>query len=349
MGTINAVTSPPSGLALATRGLEKRYGSRVALAGLDLSVPTGVVYGFLGPNGAGKTTTMRVLTGLIRPDAGSIEVLGQPFGRSRLDRHRLFDVGALVETPSFYPYLSGRENLRALAATGAPTPSTRIEELLELVGLGERARDKVQAYSLGMKQRLGIAAALLSDPKLLLLDEPANGLDPAGIVAMRETLKHLASSGKTVFVSSHILGEVEQLADVVGIIASGRLVREGPMEELLRGESVVRVRVAPGELDAARSVLAPLTPDQPVTPGAGDGWLSVHLEPDRASDVNRALASAGIYASGLETGSDLESLFLSLTGGPQEPGGEGTFFGLAGASRRAGEEPAGPTNWQGGR
>ena len=339
---------PTDGIALATRGLQKRYGSRVALAGLDLSVPSGVVYGFLGPNGAGKTTTMRLLTGLITPDAGTIEVLGRPFGRR--DRHRLFDVGALIESPSFYPYLSGRENLRALAATGAPTRSGRVEELLELVGLRERARDKVQGYSLGMKQRLGIAAALLSDPRLLLLDEPANGLDPAGIVAMRSTLRHLAATGKTVFISSHILGEVQQLADVVGIIASGRLVREGPMEELLLGEGVVRVRVTPSELDAATAVLARFVPGDDVSRTvAGDGWLTVRVAPDRAADINRALASAGIYASGLETGSDLESLFLSLTGGAQEAGGEGTFFGLAGAtvpSDPAG--PAGPAAWRDG-
>jgi ABC-2 type transport system ATP-binding protein len=279
-------------LALSTHGLQKRYGSRVALAGLELSVPTGVVYGFLGPNGAGKTTTMRLLTGLIRPDAGTIELLGRPFGGR--DRHRLFEVGALIESPSFYPYLSGRENLRALAATGAPTPKHRVEELLELVGLRERARDKVSGYSLGMKQRLGIAAALLSDPRLLLLDEPANGLDPAGIVAMRATLKHLASTGKTVFISSHILGEVEQLADVVGIIAAGRLVREGRMDQLLHGEGVVRVRVAQAEVEAAAGVLRRLVPDQDAAAIAGDGgWLSVNVEPERASEVNRILARPG--------------------------------------------------------
>jgi ABC-2 type transport system ATP-binding protein len=328
-----------SDLALSTRALAKRYGSRVALAGLDLSVPSGVVYGFLGPNGAGKTTTMRLLTGLIRPDAGSIELLGRPFGGR--DRHRLFDVGALIESPSFYPYLSGRENLRALAATGAPTPGRRVEELLELVGLRGRAGDMVSGYSLGMKQRLGIAAALLSDPRLLLLDEPANGLDPAGIVAMRATLKHLASTGKTVFISSHILGEVQQLADVVGIIAAGRLVREGPMDELLLAESVVRVRVASDEVDAAASILGQIPADHDVSRVAGeDGWLSVHVEPGRAAEVNRALATAGIFASGLETGSDLESLFLSLTGGSGEASGEGTFFGLAGATR---PDPPGQT------
>ncbi len=318
------------GLALATRGLQKRYGSQTALAGLDLTVPSGVVYGFLGPNGAGKTTTMRLLTGLIHPDAGTIEILGQPFGRR--DRRRLFEVGALIESPSFYPYLSARENLRALAAAGTPTPRSRIEELLELVGLRDRARDKVQTYSLGMKQRLGIAAALLSDPRLLLLDEPSNGLDPAGIVAMRATLRQLAASGKTVFVSSHILGEVEQLADVLGIVAAGRLVREGPIQQLLQGEGVVRVRVPLTDVGGAMRVLDALAAGGEGARADGDGgWLSIHIAPARAAEVNRALATAGIYASGLETGSDLESLFLELTGGDGPNDHEGTF-GAAGAN-----------------
>jgi len=331
------------GLALATRGLHKSYGSRVALAGLDLSVPSGVVYGFLGPNGAGKTTTMRLLTGLIHPDAGTIELLGRPFGRG--DRQRLFEVGALIESPSFYPYLSGRQNLHSLAASGAPTSKARIEELLELVGLLDRARDKVQTYSLGMKQRLGIAAALLSDPRLLLLDEPSNGLDPAGIVAMRATLRRLASTGKTVFVSSHVLGEVQQLADVIGIIAGGRLVREGPIDQLLRGEGVVRVRVAGNEVDAATAALATLLPAGDITSAEEVGWLSLRMEPGRASDVSRALATAGIYPSGLESGSDLESLFLELTGGEPTASHEGTFFGPAGADvSRGADNSAGPRN-----
>ena len=312
------------GLALATRGLHKRYGSRVALAGLDLSVPSGVVYGFLGPNGAGKTTTMRLLTGLIHPDAGSIEVLGRPFGRR--DRHRLFEVGAIIEAPAFYPYLSGRENLRALAATGAPTPRSRIEELLELVGLRERAGDKVSRYSLGMKQRLGIAAALVSDPRLLLLDEPANGLDPAGIVAMRDTLRHLASTGKTVFISSHILAEVQQLADMIGIIAAGRLVREGSIGALLTSQGLVRVRVAAEEAGRAAAILEAFAGSGSVSASAADpGWLSVPVDHGRAADANRALAQAGIYASGIESGNDLESIFLQLTGGEPSPAGEGSF------------------------
>jgi ABC-2 type transport system ATP-binding protein len=324
------MTSPGT-LALATRGLRKSYGSRLALDGLDLSVPSGVVYGFLGPNGAGKTTTMRLLTGLLHPDAGSIELLGRPFRRG--DRHRLFEVGALVESPSFYPYLSGRANLRSMSAAGAEVPKGRVEELLELVGLRDRANDKLSGYSLGMKQRLGIAGALLSDPRLLLLDEPANGLDPAGIVAMRETLRRLAASGKTVFVSSHLLAEVQVLADVVGIIARGRLVREGSLEALLTDQGLVRVRVARDEVPAARAALAGVAPVDDGAPSSGGGgdaagevWLAVHVEPSRAADVNRALAEAGVFASGLESGTDLELLFLELTGG--EDTSEGRMQGI---------------------
>jgi ABC-2 type transport system ATP-binding protein len=302
-----------SDVALATRGLRKRYGRQVALDGLDLSVPGGVVYGFLGPNGAGKTTTMRILTGLIHADQGTVELLGKPFGRGK--RRHLFDVGALIESPSFYPFLSGRENLRAVAAAGAPVPKGRVDELLDLVGLGSRARDKVSGYSLGMKQRLGIAAALLSDPRLLLLDEPANGLDPAGIVGMRDTLKALAAQGKTIFVSSHILGEVQQLADVVGIIAEGKLVREGTIGELLAGEGVVRVRVAEAEIAGARTILERLAGAEAVSqPAAGEpGWLAVRMEPARSAEVNRALAETGVFASRLEAGTNLEALFLELT------------------------------------
>ncbi len=299
-------------VALATRGLRKSYGSRLALDGLDLTVPTGVVYGFLGPNGAGKTTTMRVLTGLIHPDGGTVEMLGSPF--TRRDRRRLFDVGALVESPAFYPYLSGRDNLRMLAAAGAPEGTGRIDGILETVGLKERGGDKVSRYSLGMKQRLGIAGALLNDPKLLLLDEPANGLDPAGIVAMRDTLRHLASLGKTVFVSSHLLPEVQQMADIVGIIAAGKLVREGPIGELLDAQGVVRVRVAHAEVPAAAAALARFASPDHVAPNPeGNGWITVHVAASRAAEVNQTLADAGIYAAGLSAGSDLEELFLSIT------------------------------------
>ncbi|MGI8927841.1 MAG: ATP-binding cassette domain-containing protein [Candidatus Limnocylindrales bacterium] len=298
-------------LALSVRDLRKSYGSRRALDGLDLTVPTGVVYGFLGPNGAGKTTTMRLLTGLLHADGGTIEILGQPYTRG--DRRILFDVGALVENPSFYPYLSARANLRELAASGPHTTRARIEEVLELVGLRDRATEPVSRFSLGMKQRLGIAAALLNDPKLLLLDEPSNGLDPAGIVAMRDMLRHLASIGKTVFVSSHLLGEVRQMVDIVGIIASGKLVREGSMSDLLSSEGVVRVRVRPDDVTRASEILAPRVENEAGVSVKEDGWLLVHVEPERSEDVARALAQASIYPSELLIGSDLEQLFLRLT------------------------------------
>jgi len=328
--------SGAGGLALATHGLRKTYATRRALDGLDLSVPMGVVYGFLGPNGAGKTTTMRVLTGLIHPDGGSVEILGKPFKRG--DRRRLFDVGALVESPSFYPYLSARANLRELAASGAPVTPKRIEELLDLAGLCDRADDEVQGYSMGMKQRLGIAAALLSDPKLLLLDEPANGLDPAGIVAMRDTLRALAGQGKTVFVSSHLLAEVQVMADMVGIIAAGKLVREGPLRELLSMQGVVKARVRPNLVDAAIATLTPDLPAERLTEtDREEGWLSVRIAPERAEEITRRLAGAGIFVSGMESGTDLEMLFLELTGG--QAIGEGSFIGLSAPGN--GDEAAG--------
>jgi ABC-2 type transport system ATP-binding protein len=308
------VTVDLADLAVATRGLTKRYGRRPALTGLDMSVPRGKVYGFLGPNGSGKTTTLRLLAGLLRPDAGSLVLLGAPYDWR--DRRRLFKVGSLIETPSFYPYLSGRDNLRVLAAAGAPTPTTRVDEVLDYVGLRDRARDKVNGYSLGMKQRLGIAAALLSDPELLLLDEPANGLDPAGIVAMRQSLRYMTSIGKTVLISSHILPEVQQLADVVGIIDRGRLLREGPLSQLIDEVSHVRVRVAGDEMPRAAQILRRLAPERELLGtdgGEGTGWFTVGIAWTRSAEVNRALAEVGIYASAIEPGSDLESLFLDVT------------------------------------
>ena len=309
----SAAPVPPDSFALRTQGLVKHYGSRPALQGLDLAVPRGMVYGFLGPNGAGKTTLMRLLVGLIRPDAGRIEILGRPYDWRK--RELLHDVGALVEAPVFYDYLSGRDNLRTLAASGARVSASRVDEVLALVGLAERGRDKAGRYSLGMKQRLGIAAALLSDPQLLLLDEPANGLDPGGIVAMRETLRHLTRQGKTVFISSHILPEVQQLADVVGIVNGGQLIREGSLGDLLSDGGHVRVRVAeaelPGALAALGSLGVPVSPRPAET--AGRSWIDVRIHPSRAAEVNYTLATAGVYADAIESGSDLESIFLSLT------------------------------------
>jgi ABC-2 type transport system ATP-binding protein len=310
--------APPANadLAVETRGLVKSYGKHKALVGLDMSVPRGKVYGFLGPNGSGKTTALRLLTGLLRPNAGTIALFGTPY--TWHDRKRLFRVGSLIETPSFYPYLSGSENLTVLGAAGPPTDKNRVGQVLEYVGMGGRSKDPVQTYSLGMKQRLGIAAAMLSDPDLLLLDEPANGLDPGGMVAMRETLRYFTESlGKTVIISSHLLHEIELLADVVGIIDRGRLLREGDLKQLLVDAGRVKVRVAPSEMARAADVLRGLAPDRPlygVDDGDQAGWFTVGIDPGRAAEINRALVDAGIYASGLEPGSDLETIFLELTG-----------------------------------
>ncbi len=298
---------------IRTSGLVKTYGSQRALDGLDLEVRAGVVYGFLGPNGAGKTTTMRILAGLIRPDSGTVELLGEPF--SWRDRTRLFNVGALIESPAFYPYLSGRDNLRVLAGTGAPPQTGRVDEVLDFVGLTTRAGDKVGTYSLGMKQRLGIAGALLNNPSLLLLDEPANGLDPAGIVSIREMLRRLAADGKTVFVSSHILPEIQMMAEEVAIIANGRLVRAGRLEALLDTAGAIRVRVGSDSVERAMAVLGDTFGEIERTDHGAADWLVVHTPPDRTAEVNRTLVTAGIDVVGLETGSDLEGLFLSLTSG----------------------------------
>jgi len=302
----------PAGLppAIHVTGLVRAYGQRRALDGLDLTVPQGAVYGFLGPNGAGKTTTMRILAGLIRSDEGTVELFGERVGW--LDRGPRDRLGALIEAPAFYPYLSGRDNLRVLAGLGpAPAPG-RIGAVLEQVALADRAGDRYETYSMGMRQRLGIAAALLNDPPLLLLDEPANGLDPAGIVEMRSLLRRLASDGKTVFVSSHVLPEIQLMADEVAIIAAGRLVRAGPLEELLGATGEVRIRVRPEDDGRAREVLADRAP-LVERDGPRPGWLTVAASADQAAELNRALVAAGVAVSGLETGSDLEALFLSLT------------------------------------
>jgi ABC-2 type transport system ATP-binding protein len=321
VGAGATTTTAGTEFAVTTRGLIKRYGRQPALNGLDMSVPRGQVYGFLGPNGSGKTTTLRLLVGLMRPDSGTMTVLGEPY--TWRDRKRLFRVGSLIESPAFYPYLSGRDNLNVLARTGPATPRQRVDEVLSYVGLTDRARSKVKTYSLGMKQRLGIAAALLSDPELLLLDEPANGLDPAGIVALRETLRFLTSTGKTVLISSHILPEVEQLADVVGIVSAGRVIREGTIRQLLEDAGQVRVRVPVTDMAAAAEVLRRLVPDRPlygVDNGPQAGTFTVNVAPSRAQDVNRALAETGIYATALQAGSDLEALFLQVTAPAAAPG-----------------------------
>ena len=222
-------------LVVQTTSLTKAYRGRTVVDGLDLSLPAGVVAGFVGPNGAGKSTTLRMLLGLVRPTSGTGTVLGSPLDRPQ---DYLARVGALIEAPAFYPGLSGRANLRVLA-TLTGTPASRVDAALDRVQLASRADDPYRSYSLGMKQRLGIAAALLPEPQLLVLDEPTNGLDPQGIRDMRGLLRSLADDGPSVLVSSHLLGEVQQACDWLVMVERGRLVWSGPTAELLTGSEVV--------------------------------------------------------------------------------------------------------------
>ncbi|TWD84794.1 ABC-2 type transport system ATP-binding protein [Kribbella amoyensis] len=228
-------------------GLTKQYGDTLAVDGVDLTVRPGEVYGFLGPNGAGKTTTLRILTGLISPTSGTVRVLGGAPGQAQV----LARTGSMIESPAFYPYLSGLDNLRLLAEYAA-VPRRRIEEVLTLVDLADRAKDRFSTYSLGMKQRLGVAAALLKDPELVILDEPTNGLDPAGMRDMRQLIRELGTEGRTVVLSSHLLGEVQQICDRVGIISAGRMVAEHDVDDLRNDRELV-IQARP--LDRAHSVL----------------------------------------------------------------------------------------------
>jgi len=289
-----------------THGLTKRYAADVlAVNNLDLRVRQGEVYGFLGPNGAGKTTTMRMLTGLIRPTAGQATVAGFSAGTTQsLER-----LGAMVEAPAFYPYLSGRDNLRVMAQYNGATRA-RIEVVLGQVELADRAHHRFKTYSTGMKQRLGVAAALLKDPELLILDEPTSGLDPQGTVDMRALIRGVASKGRTVLLSSHLLNEVEQICDRVGVIVRGHLVAEGTIDEL-RGHRGLVIRAMP--LDKARSVLDLLAPGQvhPV-----NGHFSLTVDPANAAMINRRLVESGVDVSELrEAERSLEDVFLNLTEG----------------------------------
>jgi ABC-type multidrug transport system ATPase subunit len=293
------------GFVIETSGLTKRYGERIlAVDRLDLRVRRGEVYGFLGPNGAGKTTTLRVLLGLVRPTSGSALVLGAAPGSPEGLAH----VGALVESPSLYPFLSGRDNLRVLARH-AHVSESRVEAVLEEVELIDRASDRFSAYSLGMKQRLGVAAALLKDPELLILDEPTNGLDPAGMAEMRTFIRGLGRGRRTVLLSSHLMSEVEQICDRVGVIRRGSLVGEGTVAEL-RGRETPRVRVEP--VAAAERLLATLPTVERVT--VADGGLQIAADPAAAPAINQALVEAGIAVSELSREqASLEQVFLELT------------------------------------
>jgi ABC-2 type transport system ATP-binding protein len=301
--------SATDALPLQARGLQKRYGPIVAVDGIDLTVRAGDIYGFLGPNGAGKTTAMRILLGLLRPDAGTARLFG------RDPQHELPEaldgVGGFVETPHFYPYLSGRKNLELFAAFDGGDGRGRIDELLELVELRDRAGDRVGGYSQGMRQRLGLAVSLLREPRLLILDEPTNGLDPAGIRDMRALIKRLATEGMTVFLSSHLLAEIEELCSRVAIVNKGRIVYEGALTDL-HASAAPRYRLRTTDLDKARSVCAqePRLRDLAVDTDE----LSFTADEQTVIELSRTLTAAGLGIAALipETAT-LESLFFQLT------------------------------------
>jgi ABC-2 type transport system ATP-binding protein len=306
-----------SGAAVEASDLTKVFGRQRAVDGLTLTVPHGSVFGFLGPNGSGKTTTIRMLLGLIAPTSGSISLLGGAIPAARATV--LPRVGALVEGPAVYPYLSGRDNLVRLDAadvsSDARTRSARVDAALDRVGLGHAARKKAGAYSLGMKQRLGLANALLRRRELLVLDEPTNGLDPQGTREVRALIRSLAADGTTVFLSSHLLSEIEQVCSHVAVMSTGRLVTQGTLEEL-RAASERRLTLATPDTDAARRVLAErgLTPD-PLTADTPDTVTAALPAAFAVEELTAALVAAGVRVRGIGTsGETLEDRFVALTG-----------------------------------
>jgi ABC-2 type transport system ATP-binding protein len=304
--------------SVVTRALTKRFGSRLAVNAVDIELPAGVVSGFVGPNGAGKTTTIQLLLGLCRPTSGTAEVLGRPISdpASYLGR-----VGALIEAPSFYPTLSGRRNLEVLTRLGRINYS-RIAEVLAMVELSDRANDFVRAYSLGMKQRLGVAAALLPDPELCILDEPTNGLDPAGIREMRAVIRGLADRGISVFVSSHLLAEIEAVCDHLVMIDNGRIVFQGGVSKLIAAQhsDIVATPEHSGDLQALTDLC--IAAGRPARIEQGE--VHVQAPEDWAPELNRQAMAAGITLRGLTVSrASLEQAFFAITDAAQreEEGG----------------------------
>jgi|SRR5579875_2236311 len=305
------LSNPSAVVAVETIGLTKRFGSRLAVDRVDLTVPSGSVYGLLGHNGAGKTTLIRMLLGLTASSSGEIRLLGLPLPERRPEA--LARVGALVEEPRFHPHLTGRENLRIVADVRDPDTRTRIAPALERVGLAKRADDRVGSYSLGMRQRLGVARALLADPKLLILDEPSNGLDPAGIVEFRQLIRSLAhDEGRTVFLSSHQLSEVEKLCDSAAIIDRGRVLEQGTIDELAGGQTRELI-IGCEDRGAALAALTGLVRQV----GCADGLLRVRVDGDARAAA--AAANARLVASGVDVWhlqlerTTLEQRFLEIT------------------------------------
>ncbi|OGO08925.1 MAG: hypothetical protein A2Z66_07205 [Chloroflexi bacterium RBG_13_66_10] len=302
----------PEEFVIRTWGLTKRYGKTLAVDGISFEVPRGEVFGFLGPNGAGKTTTIAMLLGLVHPTSGAAEVLGCDI-RKGLGA-ALRRTGATIESPAFYPYLSGRDNLRVMALTGGGCDAGRIAEVLERVGLAGREGDLFKTYSMGMKQRLALAAALLNDPEFLILDEPTNGLDPAGIQETRTMLRQMVDEqGKSVFLSSHLLHEVQQVCDRVVIIDHGRVIAQGRVDELLRQREAIEVELRPADVDRGEAALRTA---RWVTGIRRDGdRLHVAAPAERSGEVAEILAGQQIYPTQLvRASSTLEDLFLTLTG-----------------------------------
>lgn len=300
--------NPTGDVVVRAAGLSKRYGNVTALDQLDFELRAGEVYGFLGPNGAGKTTTVKLLLGLVRPTAGTIELFGRPLGDDLPGALRR--VGAIVEQPAFYPYMSGRDNLRTLAIIDG-LPRTRVEAVLEDVGLAEAAGRKFGGYSVGMKQRLGIASTLLRDPDLIVLDEPTSGLDPAGQREVRDLLPRLADEGRAVLISSHVMPEVQQICTRVGILKAGRLLAQGDVATLLHDGGSIDLRVPDNA--AALAVLGNI----PWVRACAevDGRIVVDAAPDRSGELNRALALAGIFAMEIHPGErSLEAYYLDVIG-----------------------------------
>ncbi len=301
-----------NGPVLQLENLTKKFGDFTAVSHLSLLVQQGEVVGFLGPNGAGKSTTVGMVLGLIRPTEGSVTIMGTELpGNQHIVPE---NVGAIIENPAFYPYMSGRDNLVAHARMVGGVPASRVDDLLKLVNLNERGKDKYKSYSLGMKQRLGIASTLLTDPALVILDEPTNGLDPAGQREIREIIPRLAQDGHGVLLASHMLHEVEQVSDRVAIVRRGELVTEGGVDELLKRGGYIEVKIAPEYMDEARNLLHRMPGIEQVT--VSDQLITVVADPELGADINRALVGAGIYASQISPRrSSLESLFLDITEG----------------------------------
>ena len=311
--------SSDSQWAVETHGLTKRFGDNVAVNDVELLVPRGCAFGYLGPNGAGKTTLIRVLLGLTHADAGTMSLLG--FSVPRRRDLALARVGAIVDEPRFHGHLTGRQNLQILAAAREHAAKDRIEASLERVGMAQRADDRVSKYSMGMRQRLGVAACLLGDPELLILDEPMNGLDPAGMHEMRDMIQSLVAEGRTVMLSSHLLDEVERTCDAVAIVDNGKVIRQGPIAELLAGASM-EVNVECSSPERARTILAATALGAQID--VETSGLSIHLVAgtgrDAIAEINRLLVEEGIAVYRLqEVQVSLESWFLQVTSRLGEP------------------------------